>query len=105
MYNLSNLPAHPRRFATHLRSERKYFDSGDYALSKAGRGDGVDLGAVGSEHPAPERIPHPNPHALGGMGMGMNLTGPGMGVDACAGHGEGRRRRSGLGVEGFVEDE
>jgi len=92
--NLANLPAHPRRFAAHLRSERKYFDSGDYALSKAGRGDGVDLGAVGTEHPAPERIPHPH----------LGLRG-GMGVDACVGYGErgGERvRRSSLGAGGMV---
>jgi hypothetical protein len=56
-----HLPTPPRRFAAHLKSERKYFDSGDYALSKAGRGDGVDLGAVGALHPAPEMIPHPHP--------------------------------------------
>ncbi|KAK3335118.1 hypothetical protein B0T19DRAFT_395011 [Cercophora scortea] len=40
----------------HLK-ERKYFDSGDYALSKAGRGDNVH---VGSLHPAPQNIPHPH---------------------------------------------
>lgn len=38
--------------------ERKYFDSGDYAMSKAGKGDSVDTGAVGSQHPVPENIPH-----------------------------------------------
>ncbi|CAG8617593.1 2384_t:CDS:2 [Ambispora leptoticha] len=39
--------------------ERKYFDSGDYALSKAGK---TQL-QVGSEHPSPETIPHTNPIA------------------------------------------
>ncbi|KAK4496233.1 hypothetical protein PRZ48_012213 [Zasmidium cellare] len=39
--------------------ERKYFDSGDYALSKAGKSDGGDLGGgLGREHPTPENIPH-----------------------------------------------
>jgi len=61
----------PRRFAAHLKSERKYFDSGDYAISKAGRGDGVDLGAVGVLHPAPEMIPHP---LAGQLGVGGNDT-------------------------------
>lgn len=45
----------------HLRKtfqERKYFDSGDYAMEKAGKGDGVDTGNVGSEHPVPENIRH-----------------------------------------------
>ncbi|KAF9430339.1 hypothetical protein BGZ76_000878 [Entomortierella beljakovae] len=39
--------------------ERKYFDSGDYALSKAGK----TTGPVGSQHPQPENIPHSNPAA------------------------------------------
>ncbi|KAF4454598.1 cAMP-regulated phospho family Igo1 [Fusarium albosuccineum] len=51
------LPSRSDHFAKHLK-ERKYFDSGDYAMSKAGKGDGVDAGAVGSQHPVPENIPH-----------------------------------------------
>ncbi|KAF8950315.1 hypothetical protein BGZ52_002947, partial [Haplosporangium bisporale] len=39
--------------------ERKYFDSGDYALSKAGK----TTTPVGSQHPQPENIPHSNPVA------------------------------------------
>lgn len=39
--------------------ERKYFDSGDYALSKAGKSDAGSLGGgLGREHPTPENIPH-----------------------------------------------
>lgn len=37
--------------------DRKYFDSGDYALSKAGKGSDVGL-QIGSQHPLPENIPH-----------------------------------------------
>ncbi|KAF9189574.1 hypothetical protein BGZ51_009469 [Haplosporangium sp. Z 767] len=37
--------------------ERKYFDSGDYALSKAGK----TSAPVGSQHPQPENIPHSTP--------------------------------------------
>ncbi|KAJ1672919.1 hypothetical protein EV182_006233 [Spiromyces aspiralis] len=37
---------------------RKYFDSGDYAMSKAGKTDGT----VGDKHPSPENIPH---HVIG----------------------------------------
>ncbi|KAK6358830.1 hypothetical protein TWF696_000010 [Orbilia brochopaga] len=37
--------------------ERKYFDSGDYALSKAGKESDVGL-QIGSKHPLPENIPH-----------------------------------------------
>ncbi|OAK95973.1 hypothetical protein IQ06DRAFT_231164 [Phaeosphaeriaceae sp. SRC1lsM3a] len=38
--------------------ERKYFDSGDYALSKAGKASDVGVTQVGREHPNPEKIPH-----------------------------------------------
>ncbi|KAI7867191.1 camp-regulated phosphoprotein/endosulfine conserved region-domain-containing protein [Spinellus fusiger] len=38
----------------HKLKERKYFDSGDYALSKAGK----EPLAIGSEHPSPDSIPH-----------------------------------------------
>lgn len=39
--------------------ERKYFDSGEYALSKAGKSDAGSLGGgLGREHPTPENIPH-----------------------------------------------
>ncbi|KAF9938977.1 hypothetical protein BGZ65_011809 [Modicella reniformis] len=41
---------------TLLGHQRKYFDSGDYALSKAGK-----EATVGSEHPQPENIPHSVP--------------------------------------------
>jgi hypothetical protein len=51
------LPSKSDHFAKHLK-DRKYFDSGDYAMSKAGKGDGVDTGAIGSQHPVPENIPH-----------------------------------------------
>ncbi|KAG0377750.1 MAG: camp-regulated phosphoprotein/endosulfine conserved region-domain-containing protein [Linnemannia gamsii] len=43
----------------HKLKERKYFDSGDYALSKAGK----TTTPVGSQHPQPENIPHSNPAA------------------------------------------
>ncbi|KAH6899729.1 camp-regulated phosphoprotein/endosulfine conserved region-domain-containing protein [Thelonectria olida] len=51
------LPSRSDHF-TKVLKERKYFDSGDYAMSKAGKGDSVDAGAVGSQHPSPENIPH-----------------------------------------------
>ena len=59
------LPSRSDHFAKHLK-DRKYFDSGDYAMSKAGKGDGVDAGAVGSEHPVPENIPHLSSPVNGG---------------------------------------
>ncbi|KAK6600644.1 camp-regulated phosphoprotein family protein [Botrytis cinerea] len=50
------LPSKADHLAKQLK-ERKYFDSGDYALSKAGKASSVDTGSVGSEHPLPENIP------------------------------------------------
>ena len=38
--------------------ERKYFDSGDYALSKAGKASDIGVTQIGREHPIPENIPH-----------------------------------------------
>jgi len=43
--------------------ERKYFDSGDYALSKAGKASDIGVTQIGREHPVPENIPHSaSPH-------------------------------------------
>ncbi|ORX93945.1 Endosulfine-domain-containing protein [Basidiobolus meristosporus CBS 931.73] len=36
--------------------DRKYFDSGDYALQKAGKTSAAEVGSI---HPSPETIPHP----------------------------------------------
>ncbi|KAF2745605.1 Endosulfine-domain-containing protein [Sporormia fimetaria CBS 119925] len=44
--------------------ERKYFDSGDYALSKAGKASDIGVTSIGREHPVPEKIPHIAPPAL-----------------------------------------
>ncbi|KAF9085693.1 hypothetical protein BGX27_003389 [Mortierella sp. AM989] len=52
----SNNAAAPQE---NVSQERKYFDSGDYALSKAGK----TTTPVGSQHPQPENIPHSNPAA------------------------------------------
>lgn len=47
-------------------NQRKYFDSGDYALNKAGKGDGVDTGNVGSIVPDVDTIRHASvPNASG----------------------------------------
>ncbi|CDM30047.1 Endosulphine [Penicillium roqueforti FM164] len=40
------------------KDERKYFDSGDYALSKAGKASDLGVTNIGSRHPVPENIPH-----------------------------------------------
>jgi len=40
--------------------ERKYFDSGDHALSQAGKAGSVGVLNVGTKHATPEDIPHSN---------------------------------------------
>ncbi|KAJ3559481.1 hypothetical protein NM688_g319 [Phlebia brevispora] len=48
------LPTH-KNVLTKMQKERKYFDSGDYALSKAGK---APQSTVGTAIPSPENIPH-----------------------------------------------
>ncbi|KAI0356440.1 Endosulfine-domain-containing protein [Trametes cingulata] len=48
------LPTH-KNVLTKMQKERKYFDSGDYALSKAGK---APQNTVGTAIPSPENIPH-----------------------------------------------
>ncbi|KAL4896363.1 camp-regulated phosphoprotein/endosulfine conserved region-domain-containing protein [Aspergillus ambiguus] len=55
--------------------ERKYFDSGDYALSKAGKAADVGVTNIGSQHPVPENIPH------------LTATSPGANNPAAASNG------------------
>lgn len=57
--------------------ERKYFDSGDYAMSKAGKASDAGLTNIGSEHPSPDTIPHlssSSPHnGPNGTNNGLSL--------------------------------
>lgn len=64
------LPSKSDHLAKHLK-ERRYFDSGDYALSKAGKASSVDTGSVGSEHPVPEKIPHLSSPVIGNVHQGV----------------------------------
>ncbi|KAF1970521.1 Endosulfine-domain-containing protein [Bimuria novae-zelandiae CBS 107.79] len=52
--------------------ERKYFDSGDYALSKAGKASDIGVTSIGREHPVPEKIPHIAPPAHNGQNGNHN---------------------------------
>jgi len=57
------LPTHKNVLAK-VQRDRKFFDSGDYAMSKAGLSPQI---AVGTAIPSPENIPHaaaspPSPH-------------------------------------------
>ena len=76
------MPSKSDHLAKHLK-ERKYFDSGDYALSKAGKASSVDTGSVGSQHPLPENIPH--------------LSSPGVGNPSQGGSGNGNIHPGGTG--------
>lgn len=51
------LPTH-KNVLTKVQKDRKYFDSGDYALSKAGV---APQSNVGTAIPSPENIPHASP--------------------------------------------
>jgi hypothetical protein len=78
------LPSKSDHLAKHLK-ERKYFDSGDYALSKAGKASSVDTGSVGSQHPLPENIPHlssPSVSSSAQGGSGNSNVQPGGGQSA-----------------------
>lgn len=55
-----------------LTQERKYFDSGDYALSKAGKASDVGVTNIGSRHPVPENIPHLTSTSPGANTSGSN---------------------------------
>lgn len=58
--------------------ERKYFDSGDYALSKAGKASDVGVTNIGSRHPVPENIPHLTATSPGANGSATNGNGGGI---------------------------
>jgi len=53
------LPTH-KNVLNKMQKDRKYFDSGDYALSKAGVGSQNN---VGTAIPNPENIPHASSHS------------------------------------------
>ncbi|KAF3385313.1 mRNA stability protein [Penicillium rolfsii] len=72
--------------------ERKYFDSGDYALSKAGKASDVGVTSIGSRHPVPENIPHltatsPGATNPGGPSNGGSIAGIGQQIPgSISGH-------------------
>lgn len=63
--------------------ERKYFDSGDYALSKAGKASDIGVTQIGREHPVPENIPHSSTSPHNGHHSSISLASPGI---VLAGH-------------------
>ncbi|KAJ6088307.1 cAMP-regulated phosphoprotein family protein Igo1 [Penicillium sp. IBT 16267x] len=72
--------------------ERKYFDSGDYALSKAGKASDVGVTNIGSRHPVPENIPHltatsPGANNPAGTGNGGSISAQGQQIPgSISGH-------------------
>ncbi|KAL4914187.1 camp-regulated phosphoprotein/endosulfine conserved region-domain-containing protein [Aspergillus aurantiobrunneus] len=70
--------------------ERKYFDSGDYALSKAGKASDVGVTNIGSQHPVPENIPH------------LTATSPGANNPMAAGNGGSISAQGGQHIPGSI---
>lgn len=76
--------------------ERKYFDSGDYAMSKAGKSDNALVGGLGREHPSPDTIPHLSQQNSNSGGAGENqhrsgsIAGAGPALTPTASHGHGQ---------------
>ncbi|KAJ2911206.1 hypothetical protein GGI21_000120 [Coemansia aciculifera] len=77
------------------QQSRKYFDSGDYAMSKAGKNTNDLNVGVGEKHPSPESIPHqqltaavpqpPAPPPLSGSSSAGSITSPGLPIIGAAG--------------------
>jgi len=67
------LPTH-KNVLMKMQKDRKYFDSGDYALSKAGV---APQNTVGTAIPNPENIPHASsPPTNGHQGLSVSPTNP-----------------------------
>ncbi|KAJ7163331.1 camp-regulated phosphoprotein/endosulfine conserved region-domain-containing protein [Mycena filopes] len=66
------LPTH-KNVLMKMQKDRKYFDSGDYALSKAGV---APTNTVGTAIPNPENIPHASSPANGHPSLSVSPTNP-----------------------------
>lgn len=97
------LPSKSDHLAKQLK-ERKYFDSGDYALSKAGKASSVDTGSVGSQHPLPENIPHLSSPGISGPGGGAGNGNMQMGSGGAAQSGSPVKESSFLNRETSAEE-
>ncbi|EGN98036.1 hypothetical protein SERLA73DRAFT_182886 [Serpula lacrymans var. lacrymans S7.3] len=64
------LPSH-KNILTKMQKDRKYFDSGDYALSKAGV---APQNTVGTAIPNPENIPHASSPVTSHQGLSVSPT-------------------------------
>jgi hypothetical protein len=97
------LPSKSDHLAKHLK-ERKYFDSGDYALSKAGKASSVDTGSVGSQHPLPENIPHLSSPGVSGVNGGSGNGNVQLGTGGAAQSGSPVKESSFLNRETSADD-
>ncbi|CCA72975.1 hypothetical protein PIIN_06930 [Serendipita indica DSM 11827] len=87
------LPTH-KNVLTKVQKDRKYFDSGDYALSKAGVAPPSN---VGTAIPSPENIPHASPPTpLSTSTSGTPAATPGIPIAGAHGHGSSPVRESPL---------
>ncbi|KAF8895266.1 Endosulfine-domain-containing protein [Infundibulicybe gibba] len=66
------LPTH-KNVLMKMQKDRKYFDSGDYALSKAGV---APQSTVGTAIPNPENIPHASSPGNGHQSLSVSPTNP-----------------------------
>lgn len=67
-------PLGPLERFRQAKGRKQYFDSGEYAMAQAGKGDAIDVGAMGRQHPSPESIPHPvTPVSANGSGPGSKI--------------------------------
>ena len=82
--------------------ERKYFDSGDYALSKAGKASEGGVTTVGQMHPQPENIPH---LTSPGPGNGSNGSTSGSGPNGSVGGLPGANSGSPVKESSFLQRE
>lgn len=98
------LPSKADHLAKQLK-ERKYFDSGDYALSKAGKASSVDTGSVGSEHPLPENIPHLTSPGVSGVNGGSGNGNVQMGMMGGPASGSPVKESSFLNRETSVDEQ
>ncbi|PBK97672.1 Endosulfine-domain-containing protein [Armillaria gallica] len=64
------LPTH-KNVLMKMQKDRKYFDSGDYALSKAGV---APQSTVGTAIPNPQNIPHASSPTNGHQGLSVSPT-------------------------------
>lgn len=85
----NSLPYTPTNLTAPVQ-ERKYFDSGDYALSKAGKASDVGVTNIGSRHPVPENIPH------------LTATSPGANNPAAASNNGGSPGSQGQQIPGSI---